>query len=300
MKLMRLPNVFTAMSDVAMGFVFVQPVATQPDAWSLGFLMATSGLLYIAGVVFNDVFDVDLDRVERPERPLASGRMPVRAASRVGWKAILLSMFSCGGAAILLGHVRPLVVTMLLVILILWYDAKLKRTVFGPLAMGACRMFNVILGMCAVDLPLQSVHWVVAGGLGVYVVGVTLFARTENQRSNRLHLFMATLIMMFGIALLGSFPSWSRETLVIPLLQEQPERFHWLLGILGMLIACRCLRAVVQPTPVQVRIAVTQSILSIVILDASVSYAVRGIACGVLVVSLIVPAMFLGRWIDAT
>ncbi len=86
-QLLRLPNLFTAMADVAMGFLFVRaswawnpaPINLRPiGAWVLALLALASALLYAAGVVLNDVFDLERDRRERPERPLPSGRVSLR------------------------------------------------------------------------------------------------------------------------------------------------------------------------------------------------------------------------------
>ena len=56
-ELMRLPNVFTAMADVAMGFLFVQASdwhwVAWWDSWTLALLLAASSLLYISGIVLN-------------------------------------------------------------------------------------------------------------------------------------------------------------------------------------------------------------------------------------------------------
>ncbi len=49
LELMRLPNVFTSMADVAMGFLFVRELATAADAWLLAFLLASSSLLISGG-----------------------------------------------------------------------------------------------------------------------------------------------------------------------------------------------------------------------------------------------------------
>jgi len=299
MELMRLPNVFTAMADVAMGFLFVQPIVAQSDSWALGLLIAASSMLYIAGVVLNDVFDLETDRTERPERPLPSGRISLRAARWVGWKFLLLGVLLGTGASFFVGQMRPGVVVALLATCILLYNAWLKRTPLGPLAMGACRMLNVMLGMSVLDAPLQAEHWLVAGAIGVYVAGVTWFARTEAQRSSRLHLSLATSVMMLGVAMLGWFPSWSPE-IVIPLLQQQPQRWQLLMVLLGLLIGYRCLWAVLDPISARVRLAVAHSILSLVILDAAACYAIRDVFPAALILLLLLPAMFLGRWIEST
>ena len=137
-------------------------------------------------MVLNDVFDVEIDRRERPERPIPSGRVSLDAARRLGWRLLVFgrgrrARGRCFSPAISGSGV----VAAILATAILLYDAWLKRTPLGPVAMGACRMLNVLLGMSAVDAPLHAEHWLVAGAIGVYVAGITLFARKESERSSR-------------------------------------------------------------------------------------------------------------------
>jgi 4-hydroxybenzoate polyprenyltransferase len=164
--------------------------------------------------------------------------------------------------------------------------------------MGGCRMLNVLLGMSVAAAAWQSPHWLVAGGIGTYIVGVTWFARGEAGQSSRLQLGLATAVMMAGIALLARLPAHA-DNLVL-LLQRQPERWTLLMMLLGMLIGWRCFRAVLDPIPARVQMAVTHCILSLVILDAAACYAVRGTFWAVMVLLLLAPAMLLGQWIRST
>src|SRR5262249_12267147 len=82
LQLMRLPNVFTAMADVLMGFWLTH--ATLSPIGVLLLLLAASSLLYVAGMVLNDVYDLEQDCRERPKRPLPSGRIPMRFAKGIG------------------------------------------------------------------------------------------------------------------------------------------------------------------------------------------------------------------------
>ena len=81
-QILRAANVFTAISNVIAGFLLVQG-DWQPIG-PLLLLMLASALLYEAGMVLNDVCDAELDAVERPERPIPSGRISRHAALRVG------------------------------------------------------------------------------------------------------------------------------------------------------------------------------------------------------------------------
>ena len=186
----------------------------------------------------------------------------------------------------------------LLAVCILLYDTRLKRTPLGPLGMGACRMFNVLLGMNIVDMPLPPAGWLVAGGIGVYIAGVTWFARSENDRSDRRQLMMATLVIMLGLAMLGWLPNVSQT--VLPLLRQQPQRWYLLIGLLAMPIVWRCAWTLLDPIPARVRVTVTQCIFSVVILDAAVCYAVRDLYCAVAILLLLAPATLLGWRIEST
>jgi len=53
MQLMRLPNVFTAVADILMGFLFTH--LTLEPVGQFVLLLAASSSLYVAGIVLNDV-----------------------------------------------------------------------------------------------------------------------------------------------------------------------------------------------------------------------------------------------------
>ena len=295
-ELVRLPNLFTAVADVAMGVLFVRAVAGPTDVAVLIWLAAVSVLIYAAGVVLNDLWDVDLDRLQRPERPLPSGRVSVRTAGRLGFW-LLVSGVACGClASLLTGHFRPALVATLLAGCAVLYDRLLKPTPLGPLAMGACRTLNVLLGMSAAAVPLVAGHWLVAGGIGVYIAGVTWFARTENRTSNRGHLLGATVAMLSGVGLLAWFPDWAQGEFP----QRQLAGGKTLLTVLGVLLGWRCLRTIAMPVPGRVQATVKQCILSLIVLDAAVTFATRGPFQALAVLALLIPAMLFGRWFRAT
>ena len=304
LELLRLPNVFTAMADVLLGFWFTH------DAFDLGrtdvllLLVAASGSLYLAGMVLNDVFDVEQDTAERPGRPIPSGRISLGRARGIGWTLLIVGVVLGWTVSLLTGDVRSGLVASALAVLVFAYDAVLKRTPLGPLAMGGCRMLNVLLGMSAFSGAWESYHLVVAGGLGLYIVGVTWLARREASASSRAQLAAATVVMMAGIALAASYPGWEDS---IPLqaavdVKESLSQWQWMMGLLAALIGWRCLRAVLNPTPKQVQAAVKNSLLSLVILDAAICMHARdeNVIYAVIIAALLVPAMFLGRWIYST
>jgi 4-hydroxybenzoate polyprenyltransferase len=326
LELLRLPNLFTAVADVAMGFLFVQAawfrgIGLDPDGplrpidkQVLGLLAAASALLYAAGVVLNDVFDVELDRQERPERPLPSGRVPLGAARAIGWGLLF------GGAALpwiacLLApklwqlervepilQFRPGIVAVVLAAAIVLYNAVLKRTIAGPVGMGACRMLNVLLGMSLLPGQWQLPHWLVAGAIGVYIAGVTWFARDESGESSPLRLGGATMLMLAGIAMLASLRIVAEEYPIAlrPLANLDAGRWYFAMALFAGLIGVRCFWAASYPSPGRVRVAVTQAIISLVVLDAIACYAARGTYWAAAILLLLIPTMLLARWIKPT
>ena len=90
------------------------------------------------------------------------------------------------------------------------------------------------------------------------------------------------------------------QTHLVPLLQLEPQRWYMLTGALGLLIAWRSFRAVLNPIPSHVRAAVAHCILSMVMLDAICCFSVRGVAWACLIFAFFLPSLLLGRWIKMT
>src|SRR5438132_3111897 len=116
-ELVRLPNIFTAPPDVAMGLAVSGAALTSSAAT----LLLASACAYAGGMALNDACDATLDARERPERPIPSGRITRAGAFTVA--AILLGL-SIGLAAT--SGLRPFVASLLLVGAIVFYDAVAK------------------------------------------------------------------------------------------------------------------------------------------------------------------------------
>jgi 4-hydroxybenzoate polyprenyltransferase len=321
LELLRLPNVFTAVADVAMGFFFVQAAwafneETRPPSllpiglWTVGVLIAASASLYLAGMVLNDVFDIELDRAEQPYRPLPSGRISLSAARFLGWNLLSVGVMLAVGAAALMprdakqdfGHNwRAALVAATLALTIVLYNAWLKRTFLGPLAMGGCRALNVLLGMSAIgaDRDWRVEHWAVAAGVGVYIVGVTWFARDDARRSDRRQLAGAMLVIFAGIALVGAVP-WLSGAIMHRLLQQtQPWQWAVLIAMVAAFAAARITPAIVEPSPGPVRAAVGRLVMGLIFLDAAACYAGAGWIYAIGIALLVLPSMLVSRVVQS-
>jgi 4-hydroxybenzoate polyprenyltransferase len=300
-QLVRLPNLPTAWADICLAAL---ATAALPKAWApFGLVLLASSCLYCAGMVWNDFFDVEQDRRERPFRPIPSGRVSLRAAACLGTALLvagLLFAFLAGWVQWATGQAsspwRPVLLAAVLTGCILAYDGWLKKTWLGPVAMGSCRFFNVLLGI-SVSGAL-AYPWPLAPHLalvvGLYVAGLTWLARTEARQSNQSALGGATGVMaaslLLALALPAQVPSGTASFVFTPLLVA-----------LGFVLGLPIQRAIAAPTPANVQCAVKRCLLGLILLDAILASALAGTP-GLLLALLLIPSMLLRRqrWLYAT
>ena len=81
--LVRLPNTFTAPSNILAGyFAVISP--SYANVSQLAILMLSSVLLYLSGIVFNDYFDIEIDLKKRPLRKNFEAKTSQNCHSFVG------------------------------------------------------------------------------------------------------------------------------------------------------------------------------------------------------------------------
>jgi 4-hydroxybenzoate polyprenyltransferase len=306
-QLVRLPNVFTAMADIGMAALASGALPEHTAAVAL--LVLASSCLYCAGMVWNDYFDLEQDRRERPFRPLPSGRISSGSAARLG---IVLLAAGVGFAALagLLGdsfRPAPIIVAFLLVVTILLYDGLLKRTGAGPVAMGTCRFLNVLLGLSALPGGITVGGVLLAVVVGVYIVGVTWFARTEAVSSNQIQLTAAASVMLTALVVALAVPVVGKpvargdtsDLLTFAQIGLGQFLFPYLLVVFGFYVGVPVVRAIRRPLPERVQPAVKRAVLGLVLLDATLAASLAGTP-GLLLALLLLPASALGRRVYST
>jgi len=294
-QLVRLPTVFTAIADIFLGYLLTRPDAELQMEWMFFALLAASVCHYWTGMIMNDVFDRDIDLQERPSRPVPSGRISASRAMRV---AVTLNVAGLGLAGIV-GE-KALLTALCLTAAIWLYDGVLKATAFAPLAMGGCRFFNILLGASAV--PLQQ-FWCpqveVALGLGVYVCGLTIYARQEARESVRPQLMLGTVIVAAGLTILVHFIVTKQAAgLAVP---ENGQASLILLAVISLTVFRRLFNGIADPSPAKVQTAIQVMLLSLVMLDASlVLFVTANTTYAILTAALILPARLLASKIPMT
>lgn len=280
--LMRPANIITAIADILLGFAASGSVqlllqdspvtVAHPQLKALYWLVASTIGLYGGGVVFNDVFDADLDRIERPERPIPSG-----AASRLS-ATLLGSALLLGGvaAAFQVNNTSGLVAGVVAVLALLYNAVAKHHPVLGPLNMGACRGGNLLLGLSAVPAAVNA-YWFLALLPVVYIAAITSISRGEVHGGDK-RILLGSL-GLYGLVIGG-----------ILVLLRLPQIHSWysvpFLALFSYLIFPPLLKAISSLKPMDIRLAVKAGVMALILLDATVAAGFAGWWYGLLVLAL--------------
>ncbi|MCA9432100.1 MAG: UbiA family prenyltransferase [Candidatus Omnitrophica bacterium] len=176
-ELGRISNMPTCLTNVMVG-CSIDTVGETLD-WNRTLLVTLAvALLYTGGMAMNDVFDEGVDRRERPERPIPSGRIS-RSSAIVFMVLCLIAGLMIlgwfGGPTLYLG--------LLLLGLITCYNAIHKQVSGSFVLMGACRA--TVYAVAASTVMWPPVWWFVIGfgvTIFIYTSMITIIARSENQK----------------------------------------------------------------------------------------------------------------------
>lgn len=297
--LLRPANIVTAVADILAGFAAagaVQQIQTDtgsafgslyhPMVSDLAWLVVATVGLYGGGVVFNDVFDAALDKIERPERPIPSGAASRRSAATLGGLLLLGGILAAFRVSTLSGSIAVVVAGLALL-----YDAWGKHQGwFGPLNMGACRGGNLLLGMSAVAASVQN-YWFLAFIPIIYIANITVISRGEVHGGSRPVLRTAVglyVVVLIAIGALSRLPHFSVLT-ALPFL-----------ALFSYLIFSPLLKAVRTLQPLDIRLAVKAGVLALIILDATLAAGFAGAWYGLLVLLLFPLSRFLAKQFAVT
>jgi hypothetical protein len=288
LTLFRLPNVFTAPSNILAGYYAVVEPANA-SGLHLAILIICSILLYLSGIVLNDYFDIEVDRRERPLRPLPAGTVSKRKVLLIGIVFIIAANFIS-----LLVSTSTFIIAAILSGTIVSYDYRMKYSVYGPGMMGAARALNVMLGSSPIFLTTvlninnSARIAVVTVSLFVFVFAISRLSRKEIDETDKVRTAKGSFLMIFavlaiiivsglvGVFLKDLFANLALFAIIMiitfkPLLQRQPLSSK------------------------DIQRTIKTMVLSIIVLDSAFVSGSAGTAYGLVTVMLIMPAIILSR-----
>ncbi|MBD0386400.1 MAG: UbiA-like protein EboC [Nostoc sp. C3-bin3] len=280
---MRLANIVTAWADILVGFaasgsgiIFAQLINGEasftiliPLAW---LLLATTGL-YGGGVVFNDVFDAELDAKERPNRAIPSGRVSRQNATLLGSILFAIGIIAAFQVSLVSGAIAIFIALSCLL-----YDSLAKHhPFFGPLNMGLCRGSNLLLGVSAVPAIIGE-RWYLALIPVIYIAAITAISQGEVHGGKKITGVLALLliaIVLTAVLALGLLKEYTAIT-ALPFAV-----------VLAIRVLPNFIRAAREPVAENIRNAVKIGVLSLIVLDATVASGFAGLYYGLLVLILL-------------
>jgi 4-hydroxybenzoate polyprenyltransferase len=282
--LVRLPNLFTLPSNVLVGYFMVSSM-TMTSYGQILFLVTISILLYCVGLILNDLCDYSIDKKERPDRPLASGKVSRRAA--IG---LVVTFSTLALALSFIINITTFVISSILLITIFGYDKILKKTGAGPFTIGAARVMNVLLG-ASVDFgnigsyPQFIILTFVLSMTFVYVSLIGFISRYEVHgfpKDSKLLLIPAIVAAIIFLIVLLSFAGLFKYESLITLVF-----FSFIMGITFYKFQ--------KNDSVGIQRIVKNMIMSIIVLDSTFLSGIVGIEIGLVVMVLLAPLLILAR-----
>lgn len=284
LQLIRLPNAFTSPTNIIAGYFILTPV-TSLNYLDLALLMISSVLFYVSGVTFNDYFDIEVDRKERPSRPLPSG-----AVSRQ--RALQIALMLMGSAITLDFFVswQSFVVSIFLAGVILAYDYRLKHNrILNPVTMGGSRFLNVILGASpAIQLPLETNFWhliLIACCIFSYVAVIALFSSKELSGIKSRRQIVSLFSIDYGII--------ASIAIAIFLGILKPSSFIILVSF--AVIISLIFRQALLGNAITIQNTIKKLVISIIILDCVFVSGTAGISYGLPTLLFLLPSVILSK-----
>ncbi len=308
-QLFRVPNIFTVPPDILAGY-FVTAInnLTIVNYYNILLLVFSSIFLYVGGMITNDLFDINKDRIERPTRPLVSGKIKESTT-------ILLAILFFGLGILLasLLTITSTIISIFLVIMILSYNLRLKNGSLRPFVMGGIRSLNIIYGSTSnYDFFNNLTYNIEPSFLFTAIINLTILtsvsfihiftltwmSKRETEEENRQfkksldlkkifnnYLFLLIIILCLGIIFL-------------------PNKYLFLVSFIPFLLSITIIfyNKIHKKKYgyMDIQYIVKNMIILLILLDTSFVIGSNEIFMGSLSLSMLIPCLFIGKKIHLT
>lgn len=258
LRLMRPANILTAITDIMAGIAIAGFLAhgladVQAVLQVTCLAIATIGL-YGGGVVFNDIFDTALDRVERPERPIPSGIISRTEAVVLGVYLLLLGVL----AAFTVGETSGFIAIAIAVAALVYDKWGKHHKLLGPFNMGLCRGLNLLLGISIIPESLPQYGWLAIVPV-LYIASITMISRDEVHGGKKQTLMLAAA----GYGIVCALIFWQGY------MKGEALKVSLYLAVLLYLILTPLIKAMKTPTGPNIGKAVKGGIIGLIAMNAA-------------------------------
>jgi 4-hydroxybenzoate polyprenyltransferase len=286
--MMRPANVVTSVADVLAGAAIAgvfSAAAFKGHLQAIIMLCFSTACLYGGGIVFNDVFDAELDKTERPERAIPSGIISLRQAAVFGSILLLAGVISAG----MVSPVSALLAAGISFFALLYNKISKHHSFFGPLNMGICRGLNLLLGISIITVALTQWYFLAIVPI-VYIFSITMISRGEVHGGSKQNLYIAALLYGIVTAFILYF-SYRNDKLFLSAIILIP--FLWM-------IFRPLLKAIQNPIGKNIGGAVKAGVISLILMDAAWAVTFSTVYTALMIACLLPLSIWLAKFFAVT
>jgi 4-hydroxybenzoate polyprenyltransferase len=257
LRMMRPANIVTSVADVLAGAAIAGVFSSgllREHLSGVILLCFSTACLYAGGIVFNDVFDAELDKLERPERAIPSGSISLQHATVFGSILLLAGIIFAG----IFSATSALFATGVALFALLYNKTSKHHPFFGPLNMGVCRGLNLLLGVSIMAQALPQWYFLAIVPV-IYIFSITMISRGEVHGGNKGNLYIAALLYGLVTGFILCF-SYRNNKLLLTAIILLP--FLWM-------IFNPLLKAIQNPVGKNIGAAVKAGVISLILMDAA-------------------------------
>ncbi|MEM0015290.1 MAG: geranylgeranylglycerol-phosphate geranylgeranyltransferase [Zestosphaera sp.] len=173
LELLRMHNVAVTLLTTLIGWLTVRVTAPSLGVESLMIPVLAVGLISSAGYVINDYFDVEVDRVNKPYRPIPSGRVSTHEALTLS-----IILFTAGGVSSLFAGPYTITFVVLNALAVFLYSYRIKELgLIGNVVVSLEGAFTIVLGALTPSELLNNLSLVKASLMPALYAFTLLLAR---------------------------------------------------------------------------------------------------------------------------
>lgn len=293
LRLTRPANIITAVSDILAGVAvaaFVSGEAGLLNWQGVALLIIATSGLYGGGVVLNDVFDAELDRVERPERAIPSGLITKQTAGWLGLALLVLGISAAAGVHASGWFSISASLAAAIAVCAVVYDKWLKHhNWLGPVNMGLCRGLNLLLGMSILPAAVSRYYYLAVVPV-LYIAAITMISRGEVHGGKKNILYGAALLYL--LVMLNIF--------IIGLLNHNAVYTAIFVALFAIMVFPPLFSAIRTPDGTLIGKAVKWGVIALIVMNAAwaAAFGMTGFALAILL--LLPVSLFLAKLFAVT
>lgn len=142
--------------NALMGAIAIILIAIIDKSFNVPLILAMLAVFFetAAGNVINDYFDYNIDLINKPERPIPSGRISVTGGRNYGYLLFILGTICGFLISYLTNNWIPFIIVLIADVILYLYAYKLKSTpLIGNLTVGFMTGFGFVFGGFTLNTP---------------------------------------------------------------------------------------------------------------------------------------------------